>query len=52
MTDIFQFESPLGILGKVVNQLFLAAYMRKLLVHRNDVIKKEAERLALLKTEA
>ena len=49
MTDIFQFKSPLGILGMLVNQLFLTAYMQKLLVHRNEVIKKEAEHLALLK---
>jgi ligand-binding SRPBCC domain-containing protein len=49
MTDVFQFESPLGILGKLANRLFLRAYMRNLLVHRNEVIKKEAERLALIK---
>jgi ligand-binding SRPBCC domain-containing protein len=52
MTDVFQFESPLGILGKLVNHLFLTTYMHNLLVHRNEVIKKEAERLALLKNEA
>jgi len=46
MTDVFQFESPLGVLGKLVNTLFLTAYMRNLLLLRNDVIKKEAEHLA------
>ena len=49
MTDVFQFESPLGVLGKLVNTLFLTAYMRNLLLLRNDVIKKEAERLAQTK---
>lgn len=48
MIDVFQFESPFGLLGKLVNQLFLTAYMRKLLVYRNEVIKKEAERQALI----
>lgn len=46
MIDVFQFESPLGILGKLVNRIFLTAYMCNLLVHRNEVIKKEAERIA------
>lgn len=46
MIDVFQFESPLGILGKLVNRLFLTRYMRNLLTHRNVVIKTEAERIA------
>jgi len=46
ITDVFQFESPMGILGKLANTLFLTAYMRNLLIHRNEVIKQEAERLA------
>ncbi|WP_018343576.1 SRPBCC family protein [Cytophaga aurantiaca] len=46
MIDVFQFESPLGILGKLVNQIFLTTYMRNFLIHRNEVIKTEAERLA------
>ncbi len=45
--DIFRFDSPLGILGTCVNTLFLTKYMRNLLVHRNEVIKAEAERQAL-----
>jgi len=51
MIDVFQFESPFGLLGKLVNQLFLTAYMRNLLMHRNEVIKKEAERLALIQNK-
>lgn len=46
VTDIFRFESPLGILGLFANSLFLTRYMRTLLVHRNEVIKTEAERQA------
>jgi len=43
MKDIFIFESPFGILGKLANFLFLARYMENLLVRRNKVIKKAAE---------
>lgn len=43
MIDVFHFESPLGILGKLANRIFLTAYMRNLLLHRNEVIKAEAE---------
>jgi ligand-binding SRPBCC domain-containing protein len=43
MTDLFVFESPLGILGKVANVLVLNNYMRNLLTHRNAVIKSIAE---------
>ena len=44
MKDVFQFESPLGLAGKLVNSLFLTGYMKKLLETRNLVIKKEAEK--------
>lgn len=43
MRDIFTFESPGGILGDVANKLFLSEYMTKLLMTRNDVIKRYAE---------
>ena len=43
MKDIFKFESPLGILGKLANYLFLTRYMTSLLERRNQVIKKAAE---------
>ena len=29
MNDIFEFESPLGVLGKIANNLFLKKYMTK-----------------------
>jgi len=43
MTDRFEFESPLGILGRVVDRVFLAGYMRRFIVQRNAVLKKMAE---------
>ena len=43
MTDEFIFETPYGLLGKFVNWLFLKKYMTKLLMRRNNFIKKKAE---------
>jgi ligand-binding SRPBCC domain-containing protein len=43
MEDVFDYRSPLGILGKLADALFLESYMRKLLVKRNLVIKDYAE---------
>lgn len=43
MTDRFEFESPAGILGVLVNKLILEKYMRNLLIKRNAVIKEIAE---------
>lgn len=44
MTDIFDYDAPLGMLGKLADLLFLERYMKRLLVERNQVIKKTAER--------
>lgn len=43
MTDIFEFESPLGILGKLFNKLVLTNYMNDFLEDRNQTIKRIAE---------
>lgn len=43
MTDIFEFESPLGIIGKLFNTVFLTGYLRKFLLNRNEMIKTIAE---------
>ena len=43
MTDKFYFESPLGILGKLANKLFLTRYMENLLKTRNAFLKQRAE---------
>lgn len=43
MRDRFEFESPLGILGRMANEVFLTSYMRRFLVRRNQVLKQLAE---------
>jgi len=43
MIDRFEFTSPLGILGRLANQLFLKNYMRKFLLIRNQELKDIAE---------
>lgn len=41
--DVFIYESPLGILGKIADSLFLKRYMKRLLEKRNRDIKEQAE---------
>jgi ligand-binding SRPBCC domain-containing protein len=43
MRDRFEFESPFGILGNVVDWLVLTSYMRRFLDRRNEVLKRLAE---------
>lgn len=43
MKDIFEFESPFGVLGKLFNKLILTNYLQNLLIERNKVIKEFAE---------
>jgi len=43
MRDRFEFEAPLGFLGRIAEQLFLAGYMRRFLVIRNAALKQLAE---------
>ena len=43
MKDVFNFQSPMGILGKLANTLFLKSYMTNFLKNRNKVIKEFAE---------
>ena len=43
MRDRFEFKSPLGILGGIADRIFLAAYMRRFIVTRNEVLKQLAE---------
>lgn len=43
MIDIFEFESPLGILGRFFNHIFVKDYMRRFLLERNKLIKETAE---------
>ncbi len=43
MTDVFRFESPVGILGKAFNKLVLTKYLTRFLNERNALIKEYAE---------
>lgn len=43
MIDVFRFESPAGVIGKIFNRLVLTSYLRRFLKERNKVIKDYAE---------
>ena len=41
--DEFNYESPLGVIGRIVNAIVLNRYLSKLLIERNSIIKVYAE---------
>jgi len=43
MVDTFEFQSPMGMLGKIVDALVLKSYLTKFLNERNRVLKLYAE---------
>lgn len=43
MTDIFDYTSPFGYAGKLLDALFLKKYMTRLLQKRNEILKVHAE---------
>jgi len=43
MNDQFEFSSPYGFIGKLVDNLILKRYMTKFLIERNKIIKDFAE---------
>ena len=43
MIDVFTFQAPLGILGRVAEALFLTHYMKTFLLTRNHYLKQAAE---------
>ncbi len=43
MKDVFEFEAPLGALGKVVSWFILLPYLKRFLQKRNELIKQVAE---------
>lgn len=43
MTDNFNFQSPFGLIGKIVDAIVMTSYLKKLLEKRNVVIKDFAE---------
>lgn len=45
MIDVFKFQAPLGILGRLAETLVLTRYMKRLLLTRNRYLKQVAEGL-------
>lgn len=43
MRDKFEFETPYGFIGKMINRFFLTRYMKSLLEKRNRSLKENAE---------
>ncbi|MBL8867631.1 MAG: SRPBCC family protein [Gemmataceae bacterium] len=43
MIDTLEFRSPFGLLGWIVDRLYLKRYLRRLLEHRCRLIRDEAE---------
>jgi len=43
MRDVFDYTSPLGPIGRLVDRAFLSRYMKNLLLRRNAVVKGVAE---------
>ncbi|MGN6492577.1 MAG: SRPBCC family protein [Agriterribacter sp.] len=43
MKDIFVYEVPFGLFGKLFDYTVLCSYMKRLLIKRNDCIKRYAE---------
>jgi len=43
MTDNFTYESPLYVLGRLADRLFLKKYMTEFLIHKNEVFKEVLE---------
>jgi ligand-binding SRPBCC domain-containing protein len=43
MTDLLEYETPFGILGKVFDVLFLKKHLIQFILERNKTLKKIAE---------
>jgi ligand-binding SRPBCC domain-containing protein len=43
MLDVFNFEAPFGLLGKLISNLILKNYLKRFLIERNNLIKDFAE---------
>lgn len=41
--DLFHFEAPYGVIGRWFNRLWLTKYLRRMIEHRNQLIKEYAE---------
>lgn len=45
MKDVFEYQSPFGIFGKLVDRLFLEHYMERFLSDRANALKRIAEEM-------
>ena len=43
MRDVLQFSSPFGFIGSVVDRIFMAGYLERLIVVRSEAVKRVAE---------
>lgn len=43
MKDVFMYEAPLGVIGKLAERLILTNYLKKFLLERNAILKQYAE---------
>jgi len=43
MIDTFEYKSPFGLIGMVVDKLFLENYMTKFIISRAKELKRSAE---------
>lgn len=48
MTDEFEFESPLGLVGRIADKLILSSYLRKFLSRRATFLAKHCNRASFL----
>ncbi|MDP4096122.1 SRPBCC family protein [Paenibacillus sp. P96] len=46
MKDTFEYRSPFGVIGKVVDRLFLEKYMQRFIIDRANELKKLAEEIS------
>ena len=44
MIDVLNFNSPFGLLGKIIDALVLKKYLKNLLISRNNMLKEELEK--------
>ncbi len=41
--DVIEYETSFGLIGKLLDKIFIKNYISKLLLHRNEIIKQYAE---------
>jgi hypothetical protein len=43
LIDIIEYETSYGVIGKLLDKIFIKNHLNKLLLHRNEIIKQYAE---------